>query len=241
MGNDIFERKEIKYFLNKEKFDNIIKVINEKMKPDKYAKSTIQSLYFDTDTDILVRRSLEKPYYKEKLRLRSYGIANMDSNVFLEIKKKYAGVVYKRRIELKQKDAFLFINNKINLDTQIGNEINYFRDYYKTLKPKTLLIYDRLAYSLGDLRITFDTNIRYRNIDLTLDMGLYGNPLVEKDDVLMEIKVSSSMPFWLIKLLEENNVYKTSFSKYGKSYEINFNRYKLSEAYKYCYNGYALT
>jgi hypothetical protein len=72
-------------------------------------------------------------------------------------------------------------------------------------------------------------------------MGLYGNPLVEKDDVLMEIKVSSSMPFWLIKLLEENNVYKTSFSKYGKSYELNFNRYKLSEAYKYCYNGYALT
>ena len=220
MANDIFERVEIKYLLTKEQYQNIMKDINNHMVPDKFGRSTIQSLYFDTDTDLLVRTSIDKPLYKEKLRLRSYGIANMEDKVFLEIKKKYNGIVYKRRISLKQSDVEPFINGKLNLDTQIGNELNYFRDYYKTLKPSTLLIYDREAYYDGELRITFDHNIKYRKFDLTLDKGFYGNLIIEPDQVLMEIKVNGSMPFWLVNMLEENRAFKTSFSKYGLSYKI---------------------
>ena len=220
MANDIFERKEIKYLLSKEKYDIIMEEIKNHMEPDKYGKSTIQSLYFDTDTDLLVRTSIDKPFYKEKLRLRSYGIARMNDNVFLEIKKKYNGIVYKRRITLKQKDVSLFIDKKLNLDTQIGHELNYFRDYYKTLKPSTLIIYDREAYFDGGLRVTFDHNIKYRKFDLTLDKGFYGNLIIEPDQVLMEIKVNGAMPFWLVNVLEMANAYKTSFSKYGLSYKL---------------------
>lgn len=220
MANDIFERVEIKYLLSKEQYETIMKMINQNMTPDKFGRSTIQSLYFDTDTDLLVRTSMDKPMYKEKLRLRSYGIANMDQDVFLEIKKKYDGIVYKRRIAIKQSDVLPFINGKINLDTQIGKELNYFRDYYKTLKPSTLLIYDREAYFAGDLRVTFDHDIKYRKFDLTLDKGFYGNLIIEPNQVLMEIKVNGSMPFWLVNTLEMAKAYKTSFSKYGLSYKL---------------------
>lgn len=220
MANDIFERKEIKYLLKKEQYETIIEQIKSHMEPDKYGKSTIQSLYFDTDTDLLVRASIDKPYYKEKLRLRSYGIASQKDNVFLEIKKKYAGIVYKRRISVSQSDVYDFINYKLNFDSQIGKELNYFRNYYKTLKPSTLLIYDREAYYEGNLRVTFDHDIKYRKFDLTLDKGFYGNNLINPDEVLMEIKVNGAMPFWLIKTLEMANAYKTSFSKYGLSYKI---------------------
>ena len=220
MANDKFERVEIKYLLKREQFNIIIEEIKSYMKPDIYGKSTIQSLYFDTDTDLLVRRSIDKPFYKEKLRLRSYGIANMNDNVFLEIKKKYNGIVYKRRITIPQSDVKSFINNELNFDSQIGQELNYFRNYYKTLKPSTLIIYDREAYFDGDLRITFDTNIKYRKFDLTLDKGFYGNPIIQNDEVLMEIKLANAMPFWLVNILEVANAHKTSFSKYGRSYEI---------------------
>ena len=220
MANDIFERKEIKYLLSKEQYEIIMSEINNNMEPDKYGKSTIQSLYFDTDTDLLIRTSIDKPLYKEKLRLRSYGIALLNDNVFLEIKKKYNGIVYKRRITIKQSDVFKFLNKEINLDSQIGHELNYFRDYYKTLKPSTLIIYDREAYYSGDLRVTFDHNIKYRKFDLTLDKGFYGTPIINPDQVLMEIKVNGAMPFWLINVLELANAYKTSFSKYGLSYKL---------------------
>ena len=220
MANDIFERKEIKYLLSNEQYLTIMDYVNSHMEPDKYGKSTIQSLYFDTATDLLVRTSIDKPYYKEKLRLRSYGIASMNDNVFLEIKKKYAGIVYKRRINILQSDVKRFLEGKLNLDTQIGKELNYFRDYYKTLRSSTLLIYDREAYFEGNLRVTFDHNIKYRKFDLTLDKGFYGNNLIDPTQVLMEIKVNGAMPFWLVKALEMANAYMTSFSKYGLSYKL---------------------
>jgi len=219
MAGNIFERKEIKYLLSKEQYLTIMDHVKCHMEPDKFGRSTIQSLYFDTDTDLLIRTSIDKPYYKEKLRLRSYGIAGMNDKVFLEIKKKFAGIVYKRRISLPQCDVKEFIEGRLNLETQIGKELNYFRDFYKTLKPSTLLIYDREAYFEGNLRVTFDHDIKYRKFDLTLDKGFYGNNLIEPEQVLMEIKVNGAMPFWLVETLELAKAYKTSFSKYGLSYQ----------------------
>ena len=220
MAINIFERKEIKYLLTKEQYDLILNEVNKNVTISKFGKSTIQSLYYDTPDDLLIRRSLDKPLYKEKLRLRSYGIALMEDDTFLEIKKKYNGIVYKRRIISKQSDVIKFINKELNFDTQIGKELNYFRDYYKNLKPSTLIIYDRIAYEDSTIRITFDSNLKYRKYDLTLDKGFYGNNILNDGEVLMEIKVNGAMPFWLCQILEEAKVYRSSFSKVGRAYEL---------------------
>lgn len=216
MSISVFKRYELKYVLTKKQYLNIIQEINKMLIPDKYGKSTIQSLYYDRDDNLLIRRSIEKPEYKEKIRLRSYGLVSNNDFVYLELKKKCQGVVFKRRIQIKLKDA---INNKLD-DSQISKEIKYFINFYKPLKPKMLLLYDRTAYFGDDeLRITFDENIRYRTNRLALDEGLDGNSLHQNDIVLMEIKMVKAMPLWLARLLDKEKIYKTSFSKYGEAYK----------------------
>jgi len=216
----VFERYEIKYLITKKQYACIINHISKCLNEDKHGPSTIQSLYFDTKDNLLIRQSIDKPLYKEKLRLRSYGIANNDSNVFLEIKKKYKHKVYKRRIELKEKEAYIFLNQyKADNKSQIANEIAYMKYLYRDLEPKILMIYDRRAFYKDDLRITFDCNVRYRVKDLCLNKGLYGKKILDDDYILMEIKASSAMPLWLARLLSENNIFKTSFSKYKEAYK----------------------
>lgn len=121
---NIFKRHELKYLITAEQREYIEKAICEYMMPDEYGESTICNIYYDTDNYRLIRRSIEKPMYKEKLRLRSYGKSADDKTVFLELKKKYDGVVYKRRISLPCKDAVDFMEGKADLkeDTQIGRE-----------------------------------------------------------------------------------------------------------------------
>ena len=106
MANEIFNRVEKKYLLNEEQYHNLIILINEYMDHDKFYKSTICNIYFDTDDYELVRTSIEKPIYKEKLRLRSYNVPSLDDEVFFEIKKKYNSIVNKRRITLSLKDYY---------------------------------------------------------------------------------------------------------------------------------------
>lgn len=220
MHSLVFERYEIKYLITKKQYEILLNVISNELDEDKHGPSTIQSLYFDTNTNLLIRQSIDKPCYKEKLRLRSYGIANRDSDVFLEIKKKYKHKVYKRRIVLKENEAFIFLNQyKANNESQIANEIAYMKYLYKNLEPKILMIYDRIAFYKNDLRITFDTNIRYRVHDLCLNKGLYGEKILDDSLVLMEIKASTAMPLWLVRMLSENQIYKTSFSKYKEAYK----------------------
>lgn len=217
---DVFKRYETKYLVPIEMVGMIKKEFNNhNIKIDSYGKSTIQSLYFDTSNDLLVTRSLEHPLYKEKLRLRCYGKGKPDSKLFLEIKKKSLGVVYKRRIETNYNEVYDFINNYLDYETQIGHELNYFRDYYKNLRPKILIIYDREAYidSSSDLRITFDYDIRYRDYDLKMSENFDGTK-INSGYVLMEIKTSSSYPLWLCNFLSNNHIFKNSFSKYGYAY-----------------------
>ena len=218
MVKNVFHRLEFKYILNLEQYNAIISEIRENMDHDAYGDKTIQSLYFDTPNYRLIRESIEKPDFKEKLRLRSYGLVNKESEVFLEMKRKSEKVVYKRRVRVTEDEAFDFISKKTDGDDdQISKELKYFRDYYQNLEPKILLLYDREAYNLDRLRVTFDTNIRYRLNDLNLSTSLEGIQL-DEGLIMMEVKTIHAIPLWLVKLLSDNKIYKTSYSKYGTAY-----------------------
>lgn len=219
----VFKRYEIKYMITAEQKQKVLEAMKPYMKPDKYGRTAIRNLYFDTDTYLLIRRSIEKPTYKEKLRIRSYGQANQDSTVFVELKKKYKHVVYKRRISLPEQEAMEWINREHHCrkQTQISEEIDYFLDYYETLHPTVFLSYEREAFysnDSSDLRVTFDDTILCRQEDMSLKSEAYGTPLLPEGMVLMEIKCSGGIPIWMTRVLSEEHIYKTSFSKYGTAY-----------------------
>ena len=219
----VFKRYELKYMLTLEQKAKVLAAMEPYMKLDKYGRTTIRNLYYDTDTYLLIRRSIEKPAYKEKLRIRSYSRANRDSTVFVELKKKYKSVVYKRRISLPEEEAMEWISGErhYHKHTQIANEIDYFLDYYKTLHPAVFLSYEREAFYArdgSDFRVTFDDNILCRQEDLSLESEVYGTPILPEGKALMEIKCSGGIPLWMTEVLSREKIYKTSFSKYGTAY-----------------------
>lgn len=219
----VFKRYELKFLLTAEQKARLLPEIEKHMQLDKYGRTLIKNLYFDTDTYRLIRRSLEKPDYKEKLRIRSYGNTNPDSRVFVELKKKYNGVVYKRRIPMAEQEAMAwFCGWRKAPETQIAREIRYFISYYETLRPTVFLSYEREAYFAkdgSDLRLTFDDNILCRQEDLSLCAENYGEALLPPGQVLMEVKCPGGIPLWLTSLLSGEKLYKTSFSKYGTAYQ----------------------
>lgn len=218
-----FKRYELKYFMTCEQKERLMQLINVYMDSDKYGKSCIYNIYYDTEEFLLIRRSIEKPVYKEKLRVRSYGKPKTDGKVFLELKKKYKSVVYKRRIEIEAEKLDNYFTNDYSLDnSQISREIDYFKSFYEDIAPRVFLSYDREAF-FGkedmDFRITFDQNIMWRESDLDFYSENYGNKIIGENMVLAEIKVAGAMPLWLTKFFSENHIYKTSFSKYGTAYK----------------------
>jgi hypothetical protein len=218
----VFKRKEMKYMLTRDQYNEFRALISDYMTEDKYGLHTICSIYFDSDDDRIIRTSLEKPLYKEKLRLRSYGVPkDNDSPVFLELKKKYKGIVYKRRESLTLGEAEKYIHTgRLPRDTQIFREIEYYRSYYNVY-PKTLVAYDRIAMFGNedpDLRMTFDFNVRCRRDDLSLKEGDYGTKIIPDGNAVLEIKIAGAMPMWLSSALNTLKIYPVSFSKYGKFY-----------------------
>lgn len=222
MAELIFRRSEQKYLLDEKQTAAFRAAMEENMQPDKFPTSSIRNIYYDTPDYRLIRRSLEKPAYKEKLRLRAYGEVTGESKVFLEMKKKYQGVVYKRRIRLKERKAVAYMADPaLRLaDSQIGREIDYFKQFYGRLFPAMYLSYDRNSWQSrdGTLRITMDWNIRYRteNVDLTGPTG--GEHLLQPGQTLVEIKTPETMPLWLVRVLSENQIRQVSISKYGTAY-----------------------
>lgn len=221
-----FKRTEKKYIISKNAYLALRKEIENFAHEDEYGWDTICSLYFDTANFDLIRRSIDKPIYKEKLRLRSYNVPTEDKKVYVELKKKYDGIVYKRRISLKYDDALDFLLNG-NLsavkpkDMQIANELLFTYNRY-SLIPAMVVCYDRLALVCPDhpdVRITFDINVRAREDELDLRAGSHGRPVLEKDKYIMEIKVNGAMPLWLVRALRETNIRPGSFSKYGTAYK----------------------
>lgn len=221
--DSIFKRIEKKFLLPEEKYKALLPEIEEHMVLDEFGEDLICNLYCDTDDYILVRRSIQKPVYKEKLRLRSYGVPDDNGRVYLELKKKYKGVVYKRRIKTTLAEAMDYINNRTTIKNggQIIKEIDYFMEMYRNPKPKVYVAYDRMAYygkDDADFRVTFDRNIRYRMNDLRLDHGDRGEMLLDPGTRIMEVKADNGMPLWLADALTENKIYTAPFSKYGQIY-----------------------
>lgn len=230
MAKEVFLRYEKKFLLDKAACSLFQKRLFNYMDPDEYNRThdfyTISNIYYDTRDNYLIRNSLSKPEYKEKLRLRAYGVPSLDSRVYLEIKKKFCGLVNKRRTSIRLSEAYDFAAAGIKpeirsyMNKQVINEIEYILKLYD-LMPRLYLAYDRQAFFGRDdhcLRITFDRNIRIRRDDLRLESGDYGEALIDDGQILMEIKMEKSMPVWLSKMLSEYRIYNTSFSKYGRAH-----------------------
>lgn len=218
-----FKRYEIKYLLTSQQKERILRVMEPYMKLDCYGRTMIRNIYYDTSSFRLIRRSLEKPAYKEKLRIRSYQAAAGEDPVFVELKKKYQSVVYKRRLTLPEGQAMYAFryNLPLPVHSQIAQEIEYFRAYYAGLHPTVFLAYEREAYySLdgGEFRVTFDENILYREYNFSLGSKVSGTPLLAEGQTLMEIKTAGGLPLWMSRELNRLRVYPASFSKYGAAY-----------------------
>ncbi|MBP5555581.1 MAG: polyphosphate polymerase domain-containing protein [Lachnospiraceae bacterium] len=221
---NIFKRYEIKYLLNEDQRNALLRRMEGRMKIDVYGHTVIRNIYFDTDNYRLIRTSLDKPVYKEKLRIRSYKKIEGNEDVFVELKKKYESVVYKRRIALPEETAMDWLEGSGRKpgDSQIEKEIDYFRDFYTGLKPKVFISYEREAfYPLDgtDTRITLDSNVLGRETSLSLKKGVFGAPVLDTGLSILEVKVSAGLPMWIIRFLREEGIHKASFSKYGKYYE----------------------
>lgn len=253
MAKDVFQRKEIKYLMSEEQYSELRKRLEPIAAVDQYGKTQILNVYYDTPDFKLICRALEHPEYKEKLRLRCYGIPEDDTPSFIEIKKKFDGIVYKRRIEVPYLEAQDYLNHGIlpgeyapaplksadgllssdpaeagthhvptKEEIQIQKEIDYFLVFYKKLRPMMGISYDRIAMAGREdpeLRITFDTNLRWSVDELDLRGGNHGHPILQPDQHLMEIKIAGAMDLRVAHMLSELGIFRTSISKYGRGFE----------------------
>ncbi len=227
MGQANFKRYELKYMLSKAQYELLLMKMPKDIHIDKYGRHKISNIYFDTADFRIIRNSLGKPKYKEKLRVRCYGEPSDESTAYIEIKKKYNGVVYKRRVYDNQKNVMSYLCNKSHAikTSQILNEIEYFKKSYPDMMPKAYLSYEREAFfSTKDenFRLTFDFNIKTRDFDVNFYESDEDKKILSDDNVLLEVKTVIGLPKWFLGFLSENDIYKTSFSKYGTAYQTYF-------------------
>lgn len=219
-----FKRYEKKYLLSPQQYTALKAEIDKRFNPDEYGETKICNIYYDTPNYLLIRRSIDKPIFKEKLRLRTYGVPKGTTTAFIEIKRKFNSVVYKRRIHLPYNKAVEYIKTAQDRqsDTQISKEIDYMINFYPGIEPKFYISYDRSAFfykETSDIRVTFDRNLIWRDYELDLTNGSYGEPLLPEGYVLMEVKVPNTEPLWMASLLSQLKIYPTSFSKVGTAYK----------------------
>ena len=214
-----FDRIEIKYLLDQERYQSILELIRPQIKEDAYPYARIMSLYYDTSDFRLIRRSIEKPDFKEKLRVRSYGEPKDDDPVFVELKRKLDGVVYKRRTKATYKEVLKDIRDADFEDVQVGKEIRAALNMYGDLRPMVFVGCERYSYVSKDdpkLRITFDENMRYRMKHFSLNYDPSDKKIT--DGIVMEIKAEQAMPLWLSAVLDKTGAYPRGFSKVGQAF-----------------------
>ena len=220
----IFKRYECKYMLTLEQQFELKELMKRYMIADAFGRSTICNLYFDTPQYLLIRRSIENHVYKEKIRLRTYGQATPETNAFIELKKKYKKMVYKRRISASYEDAMKYLCQRADVipHSQICSELDYALSLYQEIQPAMYLSYEREAFYGKDdheLRVTFDQHILWRTEDLELASPVYGRELLQLGQVLTEVKIGHAMPLWLNHFLTEHHIYRILYSKYGTAYK----------------------
>lgn len=223
-----FQRYEKKFILTPGQYRQLLPLLEPWMEADKYGEYTICNLYYDTDAFELIRTSVSRPPYKEKFRLRSYGVPGEKDKVFGEIKKKFDGVVYKRRVAapLDEMERFLAGGVLSHESSQIQREIHWFLRCHP-IRPQVFIGYDRAAYAGREdpaLRLTFDRNIRWRTRELDLRAGDHGDPVLLHERVIMEIKIPQAVPLWLVQALDRVKAYPASFSKIGTCYQLHLAR-----------------
>ena len=230
-AQEVFRRVETKYILTPTEFKNLLEAIAPFVEKDRYFKATNCSVYYDTDERYLAIHSMEKPLYKEKIRVRSYNVPrSLADPVFIEIKKKYNGIGSKRRITTTLEDFYRYeqTGELKTENPQIKAELDHsFRFYH--LKPALYVAYDRLSFcgkNEGDFRLTFDRNVRSREDNLKLEYGDRGEKYFDQDEVVMEVKVLDGYPLWFARALSNLKIYPASFSKYGRIYEQQLERSK---------------
>ena len=217
-----FKRYEIKYLLSEEQRMRLSWLMGSYMQPDEWGPSTVCNVYYDTPSHVLVRRSAEHPLYKEKVRIRSYGVSNVADPVFVELKKKYDGVVYKRRATMDAKRAAALLSGDGDPQTQIERELDCTCRRYGGLVPSFFVAYDREAFYAADdheFRMTFDRRVRYRTNDLCLWSHDRGFQYLDDGLSLLEVKAGGAIPLWLTTFLADEGLFKTHFSKVGIAWQ----------------------
>lgn len=218
---EVFRRKEVKYILTPAKYQELMQTVQGELVKDRYFKGTNCSIYFDNDQHYIAVHTLEKPMYKEKIRLRSYNVPkSMNDTVFVEIKKKFDGLGNKRRIAVTLGDFYHYLESgELKTDNpQIKAELDYCFKFYG-LKPSLFLAYDRLSYCGKDnpgFRVTFDQNVRSRTDHLRLEEGDAGELYFDNQEVVMEVKALDAFPLWFVRALSKLHIYPSSFTKYGR-------------------------
>lgn len=216
---ELMRRVELKYLLDKDKYEEIQKKLRNKIKQDKYHKYTIHNLYLDTSDNHLINSSLEKPLYKEKIRIRCYNTPKNEDYAYIEIKQKYADIVAKEREKIKLEKLFkyLYFGESINFkNKRIENALKTYK-----LKPFYIVSYDRLAYvgkNDNSFRLTFDQNLRSRKCNLDLESTNEESLYFNKENYIMEVKTINALPLWFVKILADLKIYPSSFSKIGNIY-----------------------
>lgn len=250
MAIEVFNRYEKKYIVDEKTYNQLLIRLADYMIADSHNAEgkfySISNIYYDTADNELIRKSIERPVYKEKLRMRSYGVPGIEDKVFVEIKKKYKGIVNKRRTSIQLKAAYDYFDRDIcpnlcepHMNQQVFKEIDYFKNFYH-LVPKVYISYDRKAFfekNDGDFRLTFDTNIKTRRNDLRLEAGSYGDDLLDEGKFLMEVKIMNAAPLWFTKIMTDLKIYPASFSKYGTEYKKYMNN-KIIKGEQICLNQY---
>lgn len=226
----IFNRVEKKYRINESKKNMLLAMIIDNLKADPHGKSTICSVYLDTPDRLLIRNSIDGGTYKEKLRIRSYGTPKPETDIFLEIKKKFKGVVHKRRVKMPLTDALEYISTgETDINNQIMREIDYAMHFYRHPAPSMLIAYERDAYFGKEddgLRLTFDHNIRFREQNVDLTQGDHGEKILPDGEYVLEIKTNGGMPLWLSSALDKLKIYPSRFSKYANAHYISLEKNK---------------
>ncbi len=233
MAIEIFRRREQKYLITREQYDALLENIAPYMRADRFGEDgqyTVTSLYFESADYKIYFETKNKLKYRQKLRLRVYDYADLNSTAFFEVKQKHKKVVNKRRMLLPLSEAYRYLytakeDDLTTIETsnqQVLREIDYFRKLYH-LKPEMIVSYDRHALHgrmNPELRITFDFNLRCRNGDLQLENGSYGDLFIDDNLVVLEVKVNNSVPLWLARSLQQLNCEQRSASKFCTSMEL---------------------